>query len=111
MSIEIIKPYTSQYPDPICFEANVEVQVQRGDPEFPGWFWCRAESGREGWVHHSFLAASTGITRSTRAYSASELTVTGGERGVLIQLLDGWMYIQLADGNEGWIPERHVRLF
>ncbi|MES2707443.1 MAG: hypothetical protein V4726_12675 [Verrucomicrobiota bacterium] len=81
----------------------------REDPECPGWFWCRALSGREGWVHHSFLAARTGITVSVRAYSARELTVIGGERGSLLRTLDGWVYLRLEGGDEGWLPHNHIR--
>lgn len=33
MTIEVIKAYTAQYPDPISFEVGVAVQVGRGDPE------------------------------------------------------------------------------
>ena len=108
MSIEVTTPYTAQYPDPICFDADAVVQVGRGDPECPGWFWCRAPSGKEGWVHHSFLAGSAGTTTSIRAYTARELTVAGGERGTLIRSLDGWVYIRLDGGGEGWIPQSHA---
>jgi len=31
MSIEVTKAYTSQYPDPICFDAGTVVQVERDD--------------------------------------------------------------------------------
>jgi len=111
MFVEIIKAYTSQYPDPICFDAGAAVQVERDDLEYPGWFWCRMPSGKEGWVHRSFLAACAGTTTSVRAYSAKELTVTGGEHGKLIQLLDGWAYIRLDTGDEGWIPQSHISAY
>jgi len=110
MSVEIIKAYTSKYPDPIYFDAGAAVQVERDDPEFPGWFWCRTSSGRGGSVHRSFLAACAGTTTSVRAYSARELTAAGGERGELIHMLDGWAYIRLDGGGEGWIPESHLQL-
>ncbi len=110
MSIEIAKAYTSQYPDPIGFDAGAVVQVERDDPEYPGWFWCRAPSGRKGWVHRSFLAACAGTTTSVQDYSAKELTVVGGERGTLLHSLDGWAYIRLDNGDEGWIPQSHVQL-
>ena len=108
--VTVTKPYTAQYPDPIRFDAGETVQVERGDPEYPGWFWCRAASGREGWVHRSFLAACAGTTTAVRAYSARELTVGEGERGVLLHELDGWVCIRLDTGDEGWIPESHVSL-
>ena len=109
MNIEVINAYTTQYTDPISFGAGVTVQVERGDSEFPGWFWCRVPSGKEGWVHRSFLAGSTGTTTSVRPYSAKELTVKSGDRGTMLQSLDGWAYIRLDVGEEGWIPESHVR--
>ena len=110
MLVAITKAYTAQYPDPIRFDAGEMVQVERGDPEYPGWFWCRAGSGREGWVHRSFLSGCAGTTTSVRAYSARELTVAEGERGVLLDLLDGWAFIRLDTGDEGWIPEGNVGL-
>lgn len=110
MLVTVTKTYTAQYSDPICFDAGETVQVERGDAEYPGWYWCRAASGREGWVHRSFLAACEGTTTSVRAYSATELTVAGGERGALLQLLDGWACVRLDTGEVGWIPESHVSL-
>lgn len=109
MLIEVIQPYSSKYPSPICFDVGVTVQVERGDPEYPGWFWCRAPSGTEGWVHHSFLATPSGTTKSIKAYSAKELTVTGGERGTLTHSLDGWVFVRLNAGDEGWLPSSHIR--
>ena len=82
--------------------------MERDDAEYPGWYWCRTDSGRSGWVHRSFLADVSGKTTALRAYSAHELTVTAGERGEVIHSLDGWLYVRLAGGDEGWIPESHV---
>ena len=106
--VTVTKAYTAQYSDPICFEANETLQVERGDAEYPGWFWCRAASGKEGWVHRSFLAASAGTTTSLRSYSARELTVAEGERAALLESLDGWACLRLETGEEGWIPESCV---
>jgi SH3-like domain-containing protein len=110
LPVAVTKAYTAQYSDPICFDAGEAVQVERSDPEYPGWFWCRATSGKEGWVHRSFLAACAGTTTSVRAYSARELTVADGERGALLETLEGWVCIRLDTGDEGWIPQGHVSL-
>jgi SH3-like domain-containing protein len=109
MLIKITQPYTSPYPNPISFDAGGIVKVEREDLEHPGWFWCHAPSGKTGWVHRSFLAACSGTTTSLRAYSAQELTVTGGEQGTLIQQLDGWAQIRLDTGAEGWLPTSHIQ--
>jgi hypothetical protein len=107
MRVEVIAAHTSQYPEPICFAVGEPIQVGRGDPNFPGWFWCRTAAGSAGWVHQSFLAESDlhgGSTTSVAAYSARELTVSGGERGTLLRQLDGWAWLRLDGGEEGWIP-------
>lgn len=108
MHVTVAQAYTSQYSDPICFAANETLQVERADSEYPGWFWCRAASGKEGWVHRSFLAATAGTTTSVRAYSGRELTVAEGEQGVLVESLDGWVCLRRESGEEGWVPESHV---
>ena len=110
MLVEVTKPYAAQYPDPISFEAGATVHVERDDPEYPGWFWCRGSSGKAGWVHRSFLEACSGTTTGLRAYSAKELTVAGGERGRAIQQLDGWVYVRLDRGAEGWLPQDNIQL-
>src|SRR5215831_16256742 len=107
---QVIKAYTAQYPNPISFQSGAVVEIKREDPEYPGWFWCRASAGREGWVHRSFLAKTVGKTTSLAAYSARELTVLGGERGTSLQSLDGWIYMRLDSGDEGWLPESCVQL-
>ena len=107
--VTVTRAYAAQYLDPICFEANETLQVERADAEYPGWFWCRGASGKEGWVHRSFLAATAGPTTSVRAYSARELTVAEGAQAEFLELLDGWVCLRLETGEEGWIPESHVR--
>ena len=109
MLVEIIKAYEAQDKDPISFERGVTVQVLREDSGFPNWFWCRAPSSKEGWVHRPFLAEAATTTKSTRPYSARELTVDGHESGTTIESLDGWIYIRLDSGVEGWLPQTHVQ--
>ena len=108
MFVNIKKDYTAQYADAIEFAAGVKIRVERGDSEFPGWYWCRIESGKEGWVHQSFLAATAGDTVSTRDYCGREITVVEGECAVVVSILDGWAWVKLDDGRAGWIPLSHA---
>ncbi|MDP9140604.1 MAG: SH3 domain-containing protein [Pseudomonadota bacterium] len=100
--------YMAAYADPIRFDAGEVVEVQRADAEYPGWYWCRTQSGKEGWVHRAFLHATTGLTHAVRAYSALELSAHPGQRGESIEHLDGWLYVRLDDGRTGWLPVSHV---
>lgn len=110
MQAEIITPYTSQYPDAIRFAAGETVQVGRGDEEFPGWYWCHTPAGGEGWVHRSFLDGIVGEAIAVADYSADELSVREGQRGEFIHRLDGWACLRLDSGEQGWIPESHLRI-
>jgi hypothetical protein len=107
--IEVTQAYRAQFSDPISFAAGETVEVGKADTEFPEWLWCRSSSGKEGWVHRSFLADLTGSTTGTQDYSARELSVTGGERGMTLESLGGWVYVQLESGEKGWLPQSHVR--
>ena len=110
MRFEVTEAYDEQYIDPIRFEVGDAVEVTRPVTKYPGWFWCRAASGIEGWVHGSCLASVSGTTTATQAYSASELTVSVGDRGRVLRQLDGWALVGLGDGLEGWIPLTNISI-
>jgi hypothetical protein len=69
------------------------------------WNGCRGPDGKEGWVHRSFLSESSGHATAVSDYSAKELTASEGERGQLLQVLDGWALVELEGSRVGWIPE------
>jgi SH3-like domain-containing protein len=108
MYVYIKKDYTAKYPDAIEFDAGAAVRVEREDPEFPGWYWCRVPSGKEGWVHRSFLAATAGDTVGLHDFSGREITVVAGERAVVVFILDGWAWVKPVRGGDGWIPKSHA---
>jgi len=101
--------YTAQYADPISFRAGDRLDVERQDAEFPEWYWCRNDGGKQGWVHVEYLSARAGSAVGLKSYSARELTVTGGEHGQVIEALGGWVRVELDDGRKGWIPESVVQ--
>jgi len=105
-TVVVREAYAAQYQDPIAFRCGDEVQVGRPDTRFTEWFWCRGPDGKEGWVHRSFLALSGGRAVATSGYSARELTVSVGDRGQVVRILDGWAYLQLENNRAGWVPER-----
>jgi variant SH3 domain-containing protein len=104
--VMVREAYTAQYGDPIAFRHGDPIQVQRADAEFTEWLWCRGPDEKEGWVHRSFLSQACGRAIAISDYSAKELTVTGGERGRMIRVLDGWAFVELDGRGVGWVPER-----
>ena len=107
--VVIIEAYRAQYGDPIALRAGETVDVQRADPDFPEWFWCRGPDGKEGWVHFSYLSQTTGQATAVGDYSAQELTVAAGDEAGLIRTLGGWAYLALNDGRVGWVPDNIIR--
>jgi SH3-like domain-containing protein len=98
--------YAAQYADPIAFRQGDVVQVQRRDIEFPEWLWCRGPDDKEGWVHRSFLSEGDGCATAICDYSAKELTVSAGDQGRMLKLLNGWAFLELAGDRTGRVPER-----
>jgi hypothetical protein len=104
----IIRPYAAKYARPIEFGAGDKVLVHRPDTEYIGWHWCSNATGVEGWVHESYLSSTQGAATGVRQYSAAELTVTEGDQGIVLDRLDGWLYLELDDASKGWVPEANA---
>ena len=108
--VVVIETYRAQYSAPIAFRAGETIDVQRADPDFPEWFWCRGRDGKEGWVHFSYLSQTTGQATAVSDYSAQELTIAAGDEARLIRALGGWAYLALNDGRSGWVPEDIIQV-
>jgi hypothetical protein len=46
--VVVRQAYAAQYTDPIAFRCGDVIQVERPDPVFAEWFWCRGPDGRQG---------------------------------------------------------------
>jgi hypothetical protein len=100
----IAQDYSPQYPDPITVRADERVQVGRDDPEFPGWRWCTAPDGRQGWVPEELLEGDGATATMRRDYTARELDVRAGAEVHLGEAMHGWVWATPKDGRSGWIP-------
>src|SRR5438552_1690007 len=80
-----------EYADPLQVAAGEKLSVGREDDEFPGWKWCKAADGREGWVPIELL--SNGATEAVvlQDYSARELAVKPGEEVVVEDARHDWL--------------------
>ena len=107
--VVVVEAHSATYADPISIMQGESVEVESPDSKFPTWYWCRNDAGKKGWVHESFLAATTGQTVGIRSYNARELTVAVGVEAVAVEQLGGWLYVRLNGGEEGWIPESCIR--
>jgi uncharacterized protein YgiM (DUF1202 family) len=105
----IIREYRIQYPDPLCVAAGDKVSIGREDDEFPGWKWCRASNGRQGWIPVELLSeASATETAVLCDYSSRELAVQSGEEVTIEDSRHEWLLVRNKQGERGWIPGSHA---
>jgi haloalkane dehalogenase len=102
--------YKVEYQNPIQVKAGDRVEVGREDRTYPGWFWCRAADGCEGWVPRELLSREGSVANVTQDYSAKELAVKPGEDVQIEDVRHGWMLVRNALGQVGWIPKSHVEM-
>jgi SH3-like domain-containing protein len=106
----IRREYKVEYPNPIQVKAGESVQVGRADEDYPGWLWCRAADGREGWIPSELLSSQGSPAIVLRDYSAKELAVRPGDEVEVEEVRHGWALVRNAQGDHGWIPKSHMEL-
>jgi len=97
-----------QYRNPLQVEASQRVKVAREDDQFPGWRWCTASDGREGWVPIELLSGEGAEATMQEDYSARELAVKPGEEVIIEEARHGWLLVRNIGGERGWIPASNV---
>jgi SH3-like domain-containing protein len=97
-----------EYPNPLEVVSGDKVSVGREDDEFPGWRWCKAPDGRQGWIPVELLAGEGAEAIVVQEYSARELGVKPGEAVIVEDARHSWLLVRNARGERGWIPERNT---
>jgi len=104
------REYRVQYGTPVQVVAGDKVSVGRDDVEYPGWKWCTASNGCEGWIPAELLAQEGGEAIVLQEYSSQELAVEPGDEVEVEDERRGWLRVRNARGQLGWIPASHVCL-
>jgi SH3-like domain-containing protein len=107
--VQVSLPYDVQYKDPIDLRAGESLAIGRTDDDFPGWRWCRASDGREGWVPIELLSSEGSQGFILQDYCARELQVRSGEDVLVEDARHGWLLVRNMKGERGWIPADRVR--
>lgn len=104
----VIIPHEATYADPLRVPAGAPLHTGREDDEFPGWVWCTAADGRQGWVPRLFLKGEGANVTADRDYDARELSISAGERLTLLEEVNGWVWVENGRGERGWVPASHL---
>ncbi|RCX06271.1 MULTISPECIES: SH3 domain-containing protein [Kosakonia] len=108
---KVIRDYTSAYPDPIAVGKGERVLISHCDLQWRGWVWVTLASGKSGWAPQQLFAPLSAYEGTALDdYCAHELTVRVGETLTLIKALNGWYFARKTDGEQGWVPQEHIRL-
>lgn len=102
--------YEVQYRNAIQVKAGESVEVVREDNDYPGWVWCRAADGREGWMPIELLSSQGTLAIALRDYSAKELAVQAGDEVEVEEVCRDWALVKNIQGEIGWIPRSHLDL-
>ncbi|SHH97919.1 SH3 domain-containing protein [Ferrimonas marina] len=110
MQFLVINPHSSQYPNPIQFNAGEQVSLGVEDTEFPGWVRTTTGDGNQGWAPKSYFRVENGEAIALCDYSARELDTQVGEHLTLKQSLLGWGWVENAQGERGWVPLNTLKM-
>ena len=101
---KVVRGYSAAYADPIKICAGDVLSPFVRPCEWPGWVWCRAADGKEGWVPISHIRKNGADYTAICDYDARELSVRKDETVELLRQESGWAWCQNSEGNEGWLP-------
>ncbi len=106
-------PYERPYEDPISVKAGDAVrpdEEKSASTDMVGWVWCAGPDGREGWTPRAWLERQGAQWIIRRHFSALELDVEPGEHFRAYFGESGFLYVENARGEKGWVPDGAVEL-
>lgn len=98
--------HTTNYPNPIGFQAGERVELGVRDDEYPGWIRVTTRDGNQGWAPIPYLQmdAVEKTAIALQDYSARELNTRIGEHLILHYELNDWGWVENEDKETGWVP-------
>ena len=110
----VVTAHTSEYPEPIQFEAGAPLtlgEVYEGPEDWQDWRFCHTPGQAGGWVPQQIIEVIAGDRgRAREDYSARELEVVVGERVLAGRQLNGWAWCRRSSGDaSGWVPLENLQ--
>jgi len=102
----VTRAHKSNYPHPIEFRKNDELQIGESDTEYEGWVRVTTRDGNRGWAPVQYIDIGEGCStgRANHAYCAVELDVQPGEQVKILNELNSWYWVENSRGCSGWVP-------
>ena len=106
----VIKRYRSEFPDPLFLNKGERVSVERKKTDWDGGLWCLTERGKKGWVPEIYVGLDGKNGVALRVYDGTELSVSEGDRLVVLEEQSGWFWCRTEKGKLGWVPKENVEI-
>lgn len=107
--VEVTKSHQSEFPHPLKLKKDGQVNIGNKETNFEGWLWCTADSGNSGWVPENFVIRNGLLGKMKVDYDATELTVTVGQKLLVLSEESQWLWCIDNKDRKGWIPQENVR--
>ncbi len=78
--------------------------VMGKEGEWEGWIWVKDNRGISGWVPEALLVKEKDSFFLLRDFTATELSVSAGEKVIVSEEVAGWAWCTNIDKVSGWVP-------
>ncbi|WP_282610382.1 SH3 domain-containing protein [Pelagibius sp. Alg239-R121] len=114
----VIRSWERSYSPALSVKKGEQVETGVRDEAWPGWIWCRNDSGLGGWLPEELLSSNEGggkaegggIAKTLEAFDTGELTVLAGQTVEGNKHRNGWDWCRNDSGQEGWVPSDCLKL-
>jgi hypothetical protein len=100
--------YEASTDAPLVVAEGERLVFERRRTRWPGWIWCKAPSGKTGWVPESWTEIENESCVMKRDYNARELSVPESEELIGILTESEWALVVRSSGGRGWVPLEHL---
>lgn len=113
MKFVAVTQHRSEFPQPITFAKGAALVVGEcyaGEEGWDNWYFCSTPGQCSGWVPGQVIERLHGDQgRALEDYCARELSVDPGEHLLGTRQLNGWVWCEKADAEQGWVPLQVLR--
>lgn len=108
IAAKVIKNHRSDFPNPLILKKGERLSVSPKKTNFEGWIWCTTDEGNSGWVPENFTKNADNDCVMLVDYDATELSVSVGEKLIILSEESDWVWCLNSKKQKGWVPLENV---
>ena len=108
MRMHVIKPHRSEFDYLVHLDEGDLVKGEKRETIYTGWLWCINDKNKGVWIPKNYLQRIGNKFQLIRDYTSLELNINIGEEVEFIKAESGWIFVETAAGEKGWIPKDNL---